>query len=183
MADPDDKTDIGLSFIAIVLSILVCVHSFAVWFRTFKSCKRCRRKKMIKKHFSLAEDIRLAKKFRKGVQSTKRLRKSKNFAQQISFESYESSSVDSSGSSSNGQSSIENHGNQLNFNHDVLVPSMYSTDVSQLNRVQHMNDQDKSVLQSFTRPMQKRVKVIPDYLSDESDSVPDESKEIDEEIK
>ena len=60
---------------------------------------------------------------------------------------------------------------------------MYSTDVSQLNRVQHMNDQDKSVLQSFTRPMQKRVKVIPDYLSDESDSVPDESKEIDEEIK
>ena len=46
-----------------------------------------------------------------------------------------------------------------------------------------MCDQDKSILQFDSRPMQKRVKVIPDYPSDESDSAPDESREIDEEIR
>ena len=48
MTDPDVKVDIGFSFIAIVMSILVAVHGFAVWSKLFKLCKRIKRKRRIK---------------------------------------------------------------------------------------------------------------------------------------
>ena len=72
MTDPDAKTKLGFSFIAIVMSILIFFHIFGTGFRCFRLCKFLRRRRMIRKSIDLAKEKRMEKKFRQAVETIKR---------------------------------------------------------------------------------------------------------------
>ena len=140
MTDPDAKTNLGFSFIAIVMSIMIFFHLFGTCFICFKLCKFLRRRRVIKNSFSLAYEIRLQKKFKKAVQSAKRLRKTIEFAPHNPFTIFQSSSDDSI-SSPIEQSQLESNNKQLTLNNNNrLVPR----DDRKLIAGRHMQDQESS---------------------------------------